>query len=94
MWRCLYSSGKTLGLEGQQVHFDPTTRESSDLRLIGSRLCYPPGPAKAPHLVDCIFTSGIVMRPDGKAGLYSGTGDCQAGRITIDYPFERHGRIV
>jgi hypothetical protein len=74
--------------------FDPTTRESSDLHLIGSRTCYPPGPAKAPQLVDCVFTSGIVMRSDGKAELYSGIGDCQTGRITIDYPFEGHGRIV
>lgn len=74
--------------------FDPTTRESSDLQLIGSRTCYPPGPAKAPQLVDCAFTSGIVMRSDGKADLYSGIGDCQTGRITIDNPFEGHGRIV
>lgn len=74
--------------------FDPATRESSDLQLIGSRSCYPPGPAKAPDLVDCVFTSGIVMRPDGKADLYSGIGDCQAGRITIDYPFAGHGCLV
>ncbi|WP_284645265.1 DUF1861 family protein [Paenibacillus silviterrae] len=74
--------------------FDPTTRESMDLHLIGSRNSYPPGPAKAPHLVDCVFASGIVMRSDGKADLYSGIGDCQTGRITIDYPFEGHGRIV
>lgn len=74
--------------------FDPTTRESSDLHLIGSRSCYPVGPAKAPYLVDCVFSSGIVMRPDGKADLYSGLSDCQAGRITIDYPFARHGLLV
>lgn len=73
---------------------DPETRKASDLHLIGSRTCYPPGPSKTAHLVDCAFTSGIVMRPDGKADLYSGIGDCQAGRITIDYPFERHGQIV
>ena len=74
--------------------FDPVTRESMDLRLIGSRPCYPPGPAKKPYLLDCVFASGIVMRPDGKADLYSGLGDCQTGRITIDYPFEGHGRLV
>ena len=74
--------------------FDPITRESSNLHLIGSRPCYPPGPAKMPHLVDCVFTSGIVMRPDGKADLYSGIGDCQAVRITIDYPFEGYGCMV
>ncbi|CAM4382033.1 DUF1861 family protein [Paenibacillus typhae] len=74
--------------------FDPQTRESEDLKLIGSRTCYPPGPAKTPHLVDCAFTSGIVMRQDGKADLYSGIGDCQAGRITIDDPFAGYGKIV
>ncbi|GIN72092.1 hypothetical protein J14TS2_25670 [Bacillus sp. J14TS2] len=74
--------------------FDPETREATDVHLIGSRPCYPPGPAKMPALIDCVFTSGIVMRPDGKADLYSGVGDCQAGRITIDYPFEGHGQIV
>lgn len=74
--------------------FDPATRESTDIQLIGSRPCYPAGPAKTPHLVDCAFTSGIVMRPDGKCDLYSGIGDSQAGRIAIDYPFEGHGRLV
>ncbi|WP_163878447.1 DUF1861 family protein [Paenibacillus favisporus] len=74
--------------------FDPVTWKAVDLHLIGSRTCYPPGPYKMPDLVDCAFTSGIVMRPDGKADLYSGIGDCQAGRITIDYPFEGHGQIV
>lgn len=74
--------------------FDPATRESTDIQLIGSRPCYPAGPAKTPHLVNCAFTSGIVMRPDGKCDLYSGIGDSQAGRIAIDYPFEGHGRLV
>lgn len=74
--------------------FDPETRETFDLHVIGSRTCYPEGAAKTPHLVDCAFTSGIVMRDDGKVDLYSGIGDCQAGRIAIDYPFAGHGRIV
>ncbi|MNC58574.1 hypothetical protein D3C75_1083120 [compost metagenome] len=74
--------------------FDPQTRMAEDLRLIGTRTCYPPGPAKKPDLADCAFTSGIVMRADGKADLYSGIGDCQTGRLTIDYPFAGHGKIV
>ncbi|WP_413371890.1 DUF1861 family protein [Paenibacillus taichungensis] len=74
--------------------FDPVTREATDLHVIGSRTCYPAGPSKTRHLVDCAFTAGIVTRPDGKADLYSGIGDCQAGRITIDYPFEGHGQLV
>lgn len=74
--------------------FDPGRREFMDMQIIGSRSCYPPGPAKMPDLTDCAFTSGIVLREDGKADLYSGLGDCEAGRITIDYPFAGHGLPV
>jgi len=73
---------------------DPESREVSNMKIIGTRPCYPAGPAKRPNLVDCAFTSGIVMRSDGKADLYSGIGDAEAGRIAIDYPFEGHGKIV
>ncbi|WP_231637713.1 DUF1861 family protein [Paenibacillus sp. FSL R5-0912] len=72
---------------------DPTTHEASELKIIGTRACYPDGPAKRPHLADCAFSAGIILRPDGKADLYSGIGDAEAGRITIDNPFEGHGRI-
>ena len=40
------------------------------------------------------FTSGIVMREDGKADLYSGLGDAAQGRVVIDYPFAGYGKIV
>ncbi|REE69558.1 uncharacterized protein DUF1861 [Paenibacillus taihuensis] len=74
--------------------FDPVMHEARDIKLIGTRSSYPSGPAKKPDLVDCAFTSGIEMRADGKADLYSGIGDCEAGRIVIDYPFEGYGSIV
>jgi len=74
--------------------FDPVKHEVVDSKIIGTRPCYPDGPVKQPHLPDCAFTSGIVMRPDGKADLYSGIGDAQEGRITIDDPFAGFGRIV
>ncbi len=74
--------------------FDPLKHVALDVRIIGTRPCYPKGPAKKPGLVDCAFTSGIVMRPDGKADLYSGIGDTEVGRITIDYPFAGHGKIL
>ena len=74
--------------------FDPAKHEVVELKIIGTRPCYPDGPAKRPELVDCAFTSGIVMRPDGKADLYSGIGDAEEGRITIDYPFAGYGSIV
>ncbi len=74
--------------------FDPATHAVQDLQIIGTRPCYPDGPSKKPHLCDCAFTAGIVMRPDGQADLYSGIGDCQVGRLVIDYPFAAHGAIV
>lgn len=74
--------------------FDPVRHEVVDEKIIGTRPCYPAGPSKKPNLVDCAFTSGIVMREDGKADLYSGIGDCQVGRIVIDYPFEGYGKIM
>lgn len=74
--------------------FNPRTREVSEEKIIGTRKCYPKGPAKMPNLLDCAFTSGIVMRADGRADLYSGIGDCQVGRIVIDYPFASQGKIL
>ena len=67
--------------------FDPETHEATEPQVIATRRSYPDGPAKLPSLVDCAFTSGIVVRPDGKVDLYSGIGDTQEGRVTIDHPF-------
>lgn len=74
--------------------FDPVTHTAGETRVIGTRGCYPQGPAKIPSLANCAFTSGIVMRSDGKCDLYSGIGDTAEGRIVIDYPFEGFGAIV
>lgn len=74
--------------------FDPVKHTLLDKKIIGTRSCYPAGPAKKPFLVDCAFTAGIVTRPDGKVDLYSGIGDTEAGRIVIDNPFEGYGKIV
>lgn len=74
--------------------FDPENFTVQNLHIIGTRSCYPAGPAKTPKLVDCTFTSGIEMRSDGLVNLYSGIGDCEVGRIVIDYPFAGYGSIV
>lgn len=67
--------------------FNPSNFSVTNSKIIGTRSCYPQGPAKIPSLVDCTFTSGIILREDGKADLYGGIGDTEEGRITIDYPF-------
>jgi len=74
--------------------YDIDEHKAMDLKIIGSRDCYPEGPFKRPSLSDCAFTSGIVMREDGKVDLYSGIGDTEEGRIVIDYPFEGYGKIL
>jgi beta-1,2-mannooligosaccharide synthase len=73
---------------------DPVTKEAELERIIGTRSCYPDYAVKADKLIDCAFSSGIVMREDGKCDLYSGLGDTCEGRITIDYSFEGCGDIV
>ena len=74
--------------------FDIEKHEAKNVKIIGTRSCYPKGPAKKDTLIDCVFTAGIVMRSDGKADLYSGVGDVEVGRIVIDYPFEGYGKIM
>lgn len=68
--------------------FNPKDHCAYNFKLIGTRDSYVEGPAKLPYLSDCVFTSGITLRQDGKVDLYSGLGDCEEGRITIDNPFE------
>jgi len=72
---------------------DPEKQELMDLKIIGTRPCFPEGPTKKPHLTDVSFPSGVVARPDGKVDLYSGLNDCEVGRITIGNPFEGYGTI-
>lgn len=72
---------------------DPRTRKALNQKIIGTRLSYPAGGAKKAGLKDCTFTSGIVMRSDGMADLYSGLGDVCEGRTVIDYPFKGFGKI-
>ena len=74
--------------------FDPETHPVLDEKILATAKSYPAHVPKKPHLVDCAFTSGIVMRPDGRADLYSGLGDTCEGRITIDNPFAGFGSIV
>jgi len=70
------------------------TGKCLDEKIIATRPSYPAGPAKVPSLIDCTFTSGIVMHEDGKADLYGGLGDTMEGRIIIDNPFEGFGKIM
>ncbi len=74
--------------------FDPKQNRIVDEKILATRKSYPQGPAKRPSLCDCAFTTGIVMREDGRANLYSGLGDTREGRVVIDDPFKGFGKIV
>ena len=79
--------------------FDPKTKKTVMNKIVGTRRCYPASDRMRINnlnvpLDDTAFTSGIVMREDGKADLYSGLSDSLEGRVTIDYPFEGYGKIV
>jgi hypothetical protein len=73
---------------------DPAHLYAREERMLGTAKRYPPFTPKVPDLADCAFTSGIVMRPDGRADLYSGVGDTCEGRLVIDDPFAAHGGIA
>lgn len=79
--------------------FDPETRKTLDSKIIGTRRCYPESdhirikPDGVP-LDDTVFTSGFLLRDNGKVDLYSGVSDALQGRITIDYPFDGYGEVV
>jgi len=96
-----HKSYKDINVQGEELDiyvnvsfvFDPKTHQILDEKIIATRKSYPPGPAKKPNLTDCVFTSGIVMRKDGMADLYSGLGDTQTGRAIINYPFAGFGCI-
>ncbi|GHV31484.1 hypothetical protein AGMMS4952_20340 [Spirochaetia bacterium] len=88
------SDGSVLVYVNVAFVFDSAANRILDEKILATRSCYPPAPAKTPALVDCTFSSGIVMRNDGKADLYSGLGDIAEGRMVIDYPFAGYGQIV
>lgn len=79
--------------------FDPETRKTVMHKIIGTRRCYPASDRMrmsnyGVYLDDTAFTSGIVMRDDGRVDLYSGLSDALEGRAVIDYPFEGYGKIL
>ena len=73
---------------------DPEKCTVTDPVIIGTKSCYPYQVPKRPFLADCCFTTGILPREDGRVDLYSGVGDADQGRITIDNPFADEGNII
>ncbi|MEO0413387.1 MAG: DUF1861 family protein [Verrucomicrobiota bacterium] len=67
---------------------DVTTGDHTPVRIIGKREDFPAGESKRPDLVDVIFSGGLVRdEAAGKAKLYAGLSDAEAGWVEIDDPF-------
>lgn len=64
---------------------EPFTGKIVDLGILAERSDFPPGPTKAPDLVDVVYPAGMVKRDD-KWFLIAGLSDIQAGKIEIGYP--------
>lgn len=96
-----YHGPRDAGMEKEQevyvnvaFIFDPSAHRMIDRRILACRSVYPPYPSKRAHISDCVFTGGIVARPDGLYDLYTGVGDTREGRTVIPYPYEGYGHIV
>ncbi|MDH5533469.1 MAG: DUF1861 family protein [Candidatus Pacebacteria bacterium] len=62
---------------------DPKTEAITDLGILARRDDFPEGPAKAPDLVDILYSAGIVQRDD-KWYLFVGLSDAQTGVIELE----------
>ena len=97
----LLSNGK-VGALGHVAHFsddgqrhyyamafvlDVATGEATPTGMIATRSDFPEGPAKRPDLVDVLFPGGLVRLGGGRARMYVGLSDAQAGCIEIADPF-------
>ena len=69
---------------------DLETGDSTEPEVIATRSDFPPGVAKRPDLVDVIFSGGIRRLDNGRAKLYAGLSDAEAGYVEIPDPFLQH----
>lgn len=80
--------------DGGQRHYyamafvlDVTTGEVTTPEVIARRADFPEGPAKRPDLVDVLFSGGMIRLGNGRARLYVGLSDAQAGSVEVEDPF-------
>lgn len=66
---------------------DVDTGDVSPTEIIARRADFPDGPSKRPDLVDVLFSGGLIRLGDGRARLYVGLSDAQAGSVEIADPF-------
>jgi hypothetical protein len=63
--------------------FDPTTRTTSELKIIATPDCLPKIKSKIPELDGVMYPGGLKENPDNTATLWVGGGDSAAGTIHL-----------
>ena len=69
---------------------DVETGETTSADVIAQRADFPDGPAKRPDLVDVLFSGGMVRLGEGRARMYVGLSDAQAGSVELPDPFSAY----
>ena len=63
------------------------TGQSSETEIIAERSDFPPGESKRPDLQDVIFSGGLLRLGHGRARLFAGLSDAEAGSLDLPDPF-------
>ncbi len=86
--------------DGDHLHYygtafavNPLNRETTDMKIIISRDCFPYADPREDRLYDVTFTAGVVRHQDGTATIYTGLGDSVVGSATIEDPFLEYETI-
>ncbi len=66
---------------------DLETGQSSETEIIAERSDFPTGESKRPDLQDVIFSGGLLRLGHGRARLFAGLSDAEAGSLDLPDPF-------
>lgn len=69
---------------------DLETGATTSADVIACRADFPEGPAKRPDLVDVLFSGGLLRLGNGRARMYVGLSDAQAGSVELPDPFSAY----
>lgn len=83
-----YDDGRDRHYYPTSFVLDPVKKTTSPVRIMARRSDFPAGPAKLPDLEDVVFSGGLVRNGGGKATLYAGLSDAEAGWLTVPDPFD------
>jgi hypothetical protein len=82
-----YDSGGARHYYPMAFALDPVNLATSPVRIIARRSDFPAGAAKRPDLADVVFSGGLLRKGGGRATLYAGLSDAEAGWLELPDPF-------